>query len=156
MERLVQETFSRAFSPTARHNYDGVTPFEAYVCRIARNVMITEANVARRTPQLTDDGILPDIAALGPSPEEEVAQAELKKMVAEFLAARPQEEQRVYDARFIHGDSQEAAAERLGVHRITVRRTETRLKAAFARFLVRRGWVTADRLAGLGSYGEKQ
>ncbi len=51
VERVVQETFSRAFSDAARSRYDGVTPYAAYLCRVARNFMITEAQVARRTPQ---------------------------------------------------------------------------------------------------------
>lgn len=146
VERLVQETFSRAFSANARQSYDGITPFEAYVCRIARNVMITEAQQARRTPQPTEDGEVPDLAALTPTPEELVSREELRRLVAEFLEGRPDDEKQVFDARFRHGDSQEAAASRLQVNRITVRRTEARLKAAFVRFMLRRRAVGRSEL----------
>lgn len=138
VERLVEETFSRAFGDNARRAYDGVTPFAAYLCRIARNVMITEAQVAKRTPQPTLEGQLPDLVSLAPSPEEVAQHSELQALVAQFLTERTEQERTVYDARFQRGESQLEAAARLGWNRITVRRTEEKLKAAFLRFLWRR------------------
>ncbi len=142
VERLVEETFSRAFGDNARRSYDGVTPFAAYVCRIARNVMITEAQVAKRTPQPTLDGELPDLVSLTPSPEEAAQHTQLQELVAAFLAERPDGERTIYDARFKRGESQLEAAARLGWNRISVRRTEEKLKQAFLRFLWRRKVVS--------------
>jgi len=138
VERLVQDVFSRAFSAAARAAYDGITPYEAYLCRIARNLMITEGRRAATTPQPTLSGELPDLETLEDSPEELVQRRELQTLVEEFLGTRPEDEQKVYDARFRQGETQEHAAVRLGTARITVRRVEARLKSAFVRFLIRR------------------
>jgi len=151
VQRVVQDTFSRAFGDNARQRFDGVTPYAAYLCRVARNVMIKEAQQAQRTPQPTHSGELPELDSLGPSPEELAQTAELKTLVTHFVNGRPDDEQRVYQARFQRGDSQEAAAARLGVDRITVRRTESRLKAAFVRFLLRHQVISrqqAERQGG--------
>jgi RNA polymerase sigma-70 factor (ECF subfamily) len=151
VERVVQETFSRAFSDGARQRYDGITPYAAYLCRVARNLMISEAQVAKRTPQPTDSGDLPELDSLTPSPEEQVQHTELAGLVARFLSERPDEEKQLYEARFRHGETQEGAAQRLGLHRITVRRTEARLKTAFVRFLLRHKVISpADARAVVG------
>lgn len=150
VERVVQETFSRAFNEQARLRYDGITPYAAYLCRVARNFMITEAQVAKRTPQPTETGDLPELDTLTPTPEELVQNAELQTLVARFLEDRPEEEQLLYAARFKHGDTQEGAAARLGLARITVRRTEARLKTAFVRFLLRHRLISAQQAAQAG------
>ena len=144
----------RAFSDGARSRYDGVTPYAAYLCRVARNLMITEAQVARRTPQPTESGELPEIDTLEATPEEQVQQSQLESLVARFLGERPDEERRIYDARFRQGDTQEGAAARLGIHRITVRRTEAKLKAAFVRFLLRHKVINPAEARGAMGGGD--
>ncbi|MEW5849155.1 MAG: sigma-70 family RNA polymerase sigma factor [Myxococcota bacterium] len=139
VERIVHESFSRAFSPSARAAYDGVTPFGAYLCRIARNLMINEALANRRAGELTLEGELPELEQQGPTPEEVAERDELTVLVRDFLSERPELERQVYAERFQHGRSQEVAAAQLGLARITVRRAEERLKAAFLRFMGRRG-----------------
>lgn len=141
VERVVLDTFSRAFQQAPRENYDGITPYEAYLCRIARNLLITEARARKGAPALTDSGNVPDLLSLEPGPEEQLATTALRTDIASFVAARPELERRVYEARFSRGETQQDAARRLGLNRITVRRTETRLKEAVYRFLLRQGWV---------------
>lgn len=135
VERLVHETFSRAFAHRARMAYDGITPYAGYLCRVARNFMITEARAAKHAPMLTHSGELPDLESLQPSPEETAQTEQLVTLAREFLTTRPEDERQVFDARFRHSESQEMAARRLGVSRMVVRRAEARLKAAFVAFL---------------------
>jgi RNA polymerase sigma-70 factor (ECF subfamily) len=135
VRRLVQETFSRAFTPAARLSYDGITPFRAYLARIARNHMINEAKARRRAEVLTEDGELPDLESPAPDASEQAEQAEFKEAVGVFMATRPDVEKQVYQARYGQGLSQEAAASTLGLARITVRRAESRLKAAFLAYV---------------------
>ena len=139
VRRLVLETFSRAFMPTARLAYDGLTPYRAYLARIARNHMINEAKARRRAEVLTDDGELPDLESAGPDAAEQAEQAELREAVGSFMTTRPDVERQVYQARFGKGLSQVAAAADLGLARITVRRAECRLKAAFLEYVERLG-----------------
>lgn len=88
----------------------GATPFEFYLRSVAAILRVTDAA---------------SLGALGP-------------LLADFLRQRPDVEQRVFDARFRLADTQDSAAARLGMHRITVRRIEDRLKAGFQRYLLRR------------------
>lgn len=48
LEVLVQNTFVRAFSPSARAAYDGLRPFGSYLVTIARNLLIDEARARNR------------------------------------------------------------------------------------------------------------
>lgn len=148
VERVVLDTFSRAFQASARQRFDGTTPYEAYLCRVARNLLISEARSARHAPLLTDSGELPDLQSLEPDPEQEAGTKALRAEVAGFVAGRPDLERRVFEARFERGDTQQEAALRLGINRITIRRAEARLKDAVYRFLLRRGWAGARRDGG--------
>jgi RNA polymerase sigma factor (sigma-70 family) len=150
VERIVLEAFSRAFTDASRLTYDGIKPYSAYLFRIARNVMITEATAAHRAPKVTEDGNVPELESLAPTPAEVAEREEMVRLVRDFLHARPEDERSLYEARFRQGDSQAAAARRLGLSRITIRRTESRLKQAFVRFLMRQGLVTTDSRTVMG------
>ncbi|MBI5494853.1 MAG: hypothetical protein HY904_07470 [Deltaproteobacteria bacterium] len=100
----------------------GFAQFEHFVLRVAGNVSLAREPDVKGTPR----------APAFP------AGAELRALVAAFLKARPEDERRVYDARYEQGDTQTQAAARLHLNRITVRRVEARLKTAFVRFLLQR------------------
>lgn len=138
VQRLVQETFSRAFSPRARLAYDGVGPFAGYLRRIARNLMVDEA---RRAPvgMLTATGELPEEVSADSNALQLAEDLELTRAVRTFVEQQPAVVQSIFQARFAEHLSQQDAASRLGLARITVRRAETRLKTGLLEFLAAMG-----------------
>ncbi|MGQ0506820.1 MAG: RNA polymerase sigma factor [Myxococcaceae bacterium] len=148
LQAVHQETFVRAFRPAVRLTYDGLRPFKAYLLSIARSAAVdvfrSAGKVAREWVSLDD---APNAASLPEDaldPEASALQQEVRRLVSEFLGARPSEEQRLAQLRFVEGQSQDATAEALGLTRGEVRVREKRLKLAFSEFLRRRGWFDQD------------
>src|SRR5690606_16400276 len=135
LQDVLHETFRRAFEPRARAAYDGIRPYGAYVCTIARNPVLRSFR-AREVlfPLLVDGRGEPTASSLaaideGPSPERELHDAEIRELVAGFLATLAPEDRRLIELRFIDGLSQRDAAAALGLGRQRVRTREKQLRA---------------------------
>ncbi len=143
LQDVLHETFRRAFEPRARAAYDGIRPYGAYVTTIARNLVLRSFRAREILFPLDGDpsAAAGSIAAIdeGPSPEREVHDAELRELVAGFLASLAPDERRLVELRFVEGLSQRDAAEALGLGRQRVRTREKQLRAKLLAYLRERG-----------------
>ena len=147
-----QETFLRAFSERVRQAYDGLRPFEGFLLSIARSAAVdtlrAAGKLARSAVPLEDAPELQSLATEHASPEDSALEAEMRALVARFLARLSPDERRFADLRFVERQSQEQAGAALGLSRQEARTREARLKRALAEFLAAEGWM--DRAAGSG------
>jgi RNA polymerase sigma factor (sigma-70 family) len=130
LENLAHDTFVRAFAPAARERYDGLRPYSAYIATIAKNLLIDEARKRRRRPGAVALEDAPPIAA----DEGEVSPARhaeakvLREVVARFTAELPDEEQAIFNARFVEQLSLRQASRALGISMFALRRIDARLR----------------------------
>ncbi|HLT36560.1 MAG TPA: sigma-70 family RNA polymerase sigma factor, partial [Enhygromyxa sp.] len=122
---------------------DGIRPYGAYVCTIARNLVLRSFRARELLFPLADgeQPTAPSPAAIddGPSPERELHDAEIRELVAGFLAALAPEDRRLIELRFVEGLSQRDAAAALGLGRQRVRTREKQLRARLLEYLRERG-----------------
>lgn len=133
-QNLVQETFVRAFAPAARASFDGISPFGAYLRRIAQNIVIDsfrgraaeqDTPITGRQFEETTDAIVDP----GPDPEERLRRDGLIHAVREFVGKLPERERKLVALRFEEGLGQEEVARKLRVGRSTVRTLERRVRS---------------------------
>lgn len=153
---IVQDTFIRAFSATARQNYSGTTPFRSYLLQICRNLMIDRARKYKREVLLEDlapegsEGM--DIEAVirsGDSPVEDAPSIDDKrrqKAVQEFVATLDTELKAIYDQRFVDGKSERDTAVKLDITRRKVRTRHEKLVEQLRAFLLEKGMWPPDDL----------
>jgi RNA polymerase sigma factor (sigma-70 family) len=140
VEDLVQETFARAFSETARRSYDGRRDYGPYVSTIARHVLIDFLRSHRAesllVPEQLDVSALPDQASPEIAPwSDPLTTAAVKA----YLDRLPPELTSVHHQRYTLGSSQTLAAEALGITRQRLRTLEGKLRAGLARALKQAG-----------------
>jgi RNA polymerase sigma-70 factor, ECF subfamily len=149
---LVQEVFARAFAPRARAAYDGIRPYQPYLRRIARNLLIDRVRAAGHTVPLGDDDLASDGGA-----ESEVETAEWREQrreTAAYVAGLAPELQQLVKLRFEDELSQEQTAAALGISRRRVRTLEARIERGLRKVLWRAGLLQKDRPApALGRTG---
>lgn len=143
LQDVLHETFRRAFEPRARTGYDGIRPYGAYVTTIARNLVLRSFR-ARVVLFPLADGEHPTTATLAPidespSPERELHDAEVRQLVAAFLATLEPDQQRLIQLRFVDGLSQRDASEALGLGRQRVRTSEKQLRRQLLVYLREHG-----------------
>jgi RNA polymerase sigma-70 factor (ECF subfamily) len=143
LEDAHQETFVRAFSERLRKSYDGLRPYEGFLCVIARSTAIdllrSKGKVAHDSVAIEDEGS-PMMGVEKRSPEEQTLEAELKRVVRTFLETLDPQLRQLAELRFAEGQAQESCAETLGLTRSEVRTREKRVREAFAAHLAAVGW----------------
>ncbi len=144
-EDRVHEAFLRAFSDSARHGYDGLTPYGAYLARITKNLVIDEfrkksAQVLdfyweppEPPPQEAGGGSEPLVGAFEPSgdPEMDIERAELGREVSRIVESLPERERVVYRLRFVEELEHTEVADRTGFSISQVKTSERRIRSAF-------------------------
>ena len=153
---VVQDTFIRAFSATARKNYSGTTPFRAYLLQICRNLMIDRARKYKREVMLEDlvpagqEGIdIESVIRSGDSPEPpalDLDQKRREEAVREFLSGLDDELKAIYEKRFVDGMSERDTAESLGITRRKTRTRHEHLVEQLRDFLTEKGMWPPDDL----------
>lgn len=148
LEVMLQETFAKAFAPSARDSYDGVRPFGAYLGTIARNLLIDRGRRAtRRRGRIADNARVETRADVdAPSPAEAAEAAELSRLVTAFKDGLAEEERALFEARYTDGCSHREAGERVGLSTIQVRRRDTKLRAALLAYLREHGYLEHARV----------
>jgi len=143
LENFAQEVFVRAFAERARLMYDGLRPFEGYLLRIAKNIVIDELRRRRSTPELVSADTALDVVLCdtGPSPEDVAVAAATKKLVAGFLAKCTGLERRYVALRYEEDASLLAAARALGISRMRARWLERQVLGELALHLHRSGFA---------------
>ncbi len=143
---VIQETFLRVFSPVARQNYNGETPFRAYLLRITKNLMVdrlrkrkheiptAEMGAGRGVGEL--EAILDRHLPFEPEdPAEERHRAAQQEATRQFVETVAEDEKKFYELRYRQGCSQEKLAETLGLTRRKVRTLEARLGKGLKKYL---------------------
>jgi RNA polymerase sigma factor (sigma-70 family) len=135
---VVQEVFAKAFSPTARHSYDGWRPYRPFLLQIARNVRIDyERRRWREVPLLDATGsgqqAAPMVTQLLTSPWDQLPDALLdrertRNTAASLFAQLDPESKRFALLRFVDDLSQDEVAREMVVTRRRVRTLEGRLR----------------------------
>lgn len=148
LENLLLETFARAFEPRTRAAYDGTRPYGHFLMGIARNVLLEEMRNREVAVGLEPFGDQGEVEEEGGGLAQSLEDREVEGLVAGFKEGLSQEERRLFELRFGEGLPQEAAASRMGLTRIQVRRREHGIKTRLLGFLQARGY-----LEGLESRG---
>jgi RNA polymerase sigma-70 factor (ECF subfamily) len=142
VELVLQETFVRAFSASAREAYDGIRPFGAYLATIARNIVIDRARAARTHARLVpiDDerGELPADPST-PNPLWNIEERELARQVAAAVDTLDERQKKIYALRYQQGLDQAEVAAQLGLAKITVRRVDVQIRHHILEHLRREG-----------------
>ncbi|HEY58725.1 MAG TPA: sigma-70 family RNA polymerase sigma factor [Anaerolineae bacterium] len=110
-EDLTEETFVRAWEALRKTGRVPDHP-EAWIFRIAHNLIVDHHRAARPETELTSAPPLPD---RGPGPEEQVQQRETLKDLLHHLRRLPPQWQQVLVCRFIQGMSHAETAKVLGI-----------------------------------------
>ncbi len=133
---LVQETFIRAFAPSARDSYDGLRLSRPYLLTIVRNLLVDRARRSGRE--------VPSNAALEasiPAPEPEAPEAfedpKLVAIVNDYLEGLEPLLRSVYKHRYVLDHSQVETAQALELTRQRVRTLEKRLRRGLEKALKR-------------------
>ena len=138
---LVQDTFVKAFSASARASFDGLRPYRPFLLRITKNLMIDRFR-ARQNAATVPVGELDELVDAGdpgtaPDPEADLHWRALSEVTAAFVAALDAESREVIRLRFERELSQDAVAAQLGCSRRRVRTVERRVQAGLKRHLRR-------------------
>lgn len=145
LQDALHETFRLAFEPRARDRYDGLRSYRPYLRTIARNVVLQSFR-AREVLFPDDDGAATASAddcigvGTGPAhPERAVGEAQIRRLVDDFLETLDEDDRQLVDLRFRRGISQRDAAPILGLGRQQVRGREAIIRRQLAGFLRSRG-----------------
>lgn len=156
VESLVQETFTRAFIPTTRTNYDGERPFQTYLFSIAKNLVLRECHQRERLVHVesVEDTVRQPVSYpfcsrenYGPNPETTVQNLQLKKMTEQFIAELNDEEKAFFSSRFAEGLTQEATATHMNTTRARIKLLEKNMRKRFLDMMRKNGYLLDHNLA---------
>jgi RNA polymerase sigma-70 factor (ECF subfamily) len=151
---LIQETFVRAFSEPARIAYNGISPYEAYLVGIAKNIVIDQFRRRAARIRAFDFGPTNQVdegQTSASAPEAQLDLVRLHRVVNAFVENLPRLEQRFVNLRFVDGQSQEQVAKSMKLGRNRVRTLERRFRQALYRELRSKGWTRNDSADVLNS-----
>ena len=134
VQDLLQEAFIWAFSAPARQAYDGHRDFSPYLRTIARNCFIDALRKRRNEVPLTlgEPPLTLEDVAVGDDEFDPKVLAALEAYVRDLSPPL----RGVYEQRFVLGLSQEAACEKLGVSRRSLRTLEEHLRRGLRKALL--------------------
>lgn len=135
---FVQEVFARAFSPSARRNYDERRDFGAYITIIARNCFIDALRVLNReafqscnAQNFHDEDFL--------SPLADTIEPRIADVMEKYLGGLSPDLKQVFERRFALNRSQDDTCTDLGMSRSSLRTKEGHLRKGLRRALARAG-----------------
>jgi RNA polymerase sigma factor (sigma-70 family) len=143
---VLQEVFTRAFSPAARRAYDSTQEYGPYLRTIARNCFIDVARRRGRELLKAPEQVVLDLDSqyrLEPSWSE----PRVRAVLVAYVDALPLALRGVYERRFLIGQSQSEACEALGLSRAQLRTGENQLRRGLRR-AVRQAGLWRQALAG--------
>lgn len=141
IDDALQSVFLRAFVPKARQDYSGLSPYGAYLKRIARNI-VYDLHKSGRTRFET---LQPDLAEQQSSdqdwakPDARYDQAESEALRAQFLQRLEPPEPKVYALCFGKGLGEREAAAQLGFSRYQLRKYLDSIRARLTAFIKEQG-----------------
>jgi RNA polymerase sigma-70 factor (ECF subfamily) len=150
VEALIHETFTRAFSPTTRENYDGVRPFQTYLFSIAKNLVLRECHYRERNFVADHSEDNHDSQSLfspatdlhsAQGPERQMLNKELQNLTQKFIVDLSDEERSFFSWRFARGLTQEATAAKMGTTRARIKLLEKNVRKRFLDLLREAGYM---------------
>ncbi len=150
LDGLVQETFLRAFSESARNGYDGERPFRNYIFSIAKHLVLRSYHRKERLTkaELTQDAC-DAITLKAPgaferagelSAEHDLREREIGELMRSYVASLDCEERSFFALRFSKGLTQQATADEMQVTRARIKLLEKRLRADLLAYLRDQGY----------------
>jgi len=138
VEDLVQDSFTRAFSPSARQAYDGLRDYGPYLLAIARNTVADSLRLRQRevlagAAEIEASLALEDAAA-AEDPSSWIDPLTIAR-VREYLNRLPLDLQSVHHRRYVLDEAQDVAAGALGLSRQRIRTLEKKLRVGLIREL---------------------
>lgn len=124
---LVQDIFAKAFSAKARVGYDGVREYSPFLRQIARNTLVDWLRQRGKEAFVEIDPEAVSQAEHASAEADAGVAPELLNTVRHFVNGLEPELKGVHERRFLAAESQERAAEVLGISRQTLRTLERRL-----------------------------
>lgn len=154
LQEVLQETFLRAFAESARRAFDSSRPYGPYIKQIARNVVL---DIFRKKTlhqryfvtlgRLTHEGETEEEASgrLGlttvDDPEEQAWKAQIRNVVASFVADLGPDDRRIVDEHLAGDLSQAQIALTMGVDRNEIRRRIKAIRERLLRHLKSEGFI---------------
>jgi RNA polymerase sigma-70 factor (ECF subfamily) len=146
LAEVVQETFIRAFSPSARQRYDGLRPFASYLLSIARN-LIVDAHRSRVRHDRWEERARAVVDETGAEqPDTALIDVELRQIYARFVEGLDETGKQVCQMRFTEQLPRRQVCAATGLTLMQVRHLEERLRGRLFRLLVAAGYGEADAL----------
>jgi RNA polymerase sigma factor (sigma-70 family) len=142
VEDFVQDTFTRAFSPSARQSFDGVRDYGPYLLAIVRNTVVEALRLGQREVLASGAPIeawmaLEEVAAASDDPSNCIDPATLSR-VRDYLSRLPLDLKSVHHHRYVLDQAQDEAASALGLSRQRIRTLEKKLRLGLVRELKKR------------------
>jgi RNA polymerase sigma factor (sigma-70 family) len=143
---LIQETFLRAFSDTARKNYNGRSPFTPYIVRIAKNLMIDRYRKPKRESLESelkakdeefdlDEGPVAEQLLLDEDPAMAAHHSSQQEACLEYVETLGDLEDSFYELRYRKALPLLEVARQMGISRRQARTMENNLRKGLCSFL---------------------
>jgi RNA polymerase sigma factor (sigma-70 family) len=138
VEDLVQDSFTRAFSPAARQSYDGLRDYGPYLLTIVRNTVadtfrLQQREVLAGSAEIEALLALEDVTAVE-DPSNWIDPVTLAR-VRDYLSRLPPDLRSVHHHRYVLDEAQDGAAQALGLSRQRIRTLEKKLRLGLVREL---------------------
>lgn len=140
LDDVVQETFVRAFSDSARASYDGVRPYRHYLAAIAKNLLVDRFRQARRlaecfTAMASHERVREGLEERELEAEARILNSELRSAYATFMASLDEPSRQLVRLRFESQASRQRVSEATGLSAMQIRAREKRLRGRLLRML---------------------
>lgn len=141
IDDALQTVFLRAFAVKARQDYSGLSPYGAYLKRIARNIVYDLHKSGRaRFEQIQPEHIEAQVSEQDwADPSLRYDQAESQALRTRFLQMLKPPEPKVYTACFVQGLGEREAAAQLGFSRHKLRKYLDAIRARLTKFIKEQG-----------------
>ena len=147
LDDMLQETFIRAFSDSARSGYDGARPFSTYLLAIAKNLLIDRFRKTggKRDVSIEDKEFV-IVDEDQPSPESAAASEQLRAIYQRFMQGLDDIDRQVVRQRFEEEKTRREICDALGLSAMQLRWREAKIKKLLHAELSARGYADLCKL----------
>jgi RNA polymerase sigma-70 factor (ECF subfamily) len=147
LDDMLQETFIRAFSDSARSGYDGARPFSTYLLAIAKNLLIDRFRKRGPTQAVSiEDNELVIVDEDQKSPEGSAADEQLRAIYQRFLQRLDEVDRQIVHLRFEEEKTRREICGALGISPMQLRWREQKLKKGLHDDLSAQGYAELCKL----------
>jgi RNA polymerase sigma factor (sigma-70 family) len=137
VDDALQSVFVKAFAPDARAAYSGLSPYEAYLKSIARNVVRDLHRSGRARFEVLDPerAEQTEVDQSWADPQAQLEEAEARLLRQRFVDGLERDVRTVYDVCLVEGLPEREAADKLGCTRHRLRKGLAGIERALRRFV---------------------